>query len=256
MEVKKVRSKILDDFLRLYRLSNYLSDTTRQMFYSIAYDAIRVLYYKEKRKLQGQSSRQRRKKRPLRLKKIDFTRVFILLDYHYCNCSTFIVKDQLAACFGGNFPEQEALDYYEKNVEGEIKDVHKNKIMFPLDGIKFLYKNPKTGKHEVDPKNYDETRGKRIPWLKHTIDNTKEIYEEREEFWTTFYYVGTFKVPLRDGTEKINYFLVIIRKEKNQPRRFKTAYPIFKSSELLKRIERSHPYLPMQKAAELNRKNK
>lgn len=249
MEVKKVRSKILDDFLRLYRLSNRLSGTTRQTFYSIAYDAIRILYYKEKRKLEEQSDRQKRKKKPLRLKKIDFTKVFILLDYHYRNCSTFIAKDQLAACFGG-FSEQEALDYYEKCVEGEPEDINRDKIVFPLDGIEFLYKNPKTGKHEIDPKNYDETRGKRIPWLRHTIENTKEIYEEREESWSTFYYVGTFKILSRDKSEKINYFLIIVRQEKNHPRKFKTAYPIFKSSELLKRIEPSHPYLPAQKSAE------
>lgn len=255
METKKVRSKIATDFIRLYKLSNYLFETTRQMFYQIAYDAVRVLYYKEKRKLKEQSRGHRRNKRPFRLKKIDFTRVFILLDYHYCNCSTFIVENQLAACFG-DFSEQEALDYYEKDVEGELEDINGDKIVFPLYGIKFLYKDPKTGDHEIDPKNYDKTRGKRLPWLKHTIENTKEIYEERGDYWSTFYYVGTFKIPLWDKSEKINYFVIIIRKEKKQPRKFKTAYPIFKSSELLKRIERSHPYLPDQKAVELIEENK
>lgn len=126
-----------------------------------------------------------------------------------------------------NLEHSEAIDYYGKSVQGAIKDFHGREVLIDEEGLEFLFKDPKTHKHDPDmkPDNYQPPRGRRLPWLRDIISKSHEIYEhyelQRQE--TIYYYAA--RVTIKTLSRSIvNYFLIVTYKKKGQPITFKTAY--------------------------------
>ncbi len=165
-----------------------------------------------------------------------------LITFHYEKTSTIKASTvPLNDLLGKNLNEGDALKYYEKNVEGEIKDFYGRKINLPFDGFRHLYKD-REGKHVTDTEFFQSYRGKRLPWIRHALINTKEIYKKREWKWIVYAYVKCFRVPTHDGFVS-NYLFVIVKAENPQvPLKFITAYHFNDHEILLKRIEDFEPY--------------
>ena len=213
-----------------------LSETTRNVLGPMFYQIIMTLYFKEKRKNKKGVSY-------FSLKSKDINKAFELVICHNSRMKRIKIKNTPLASNLGKFPESKALEYYDKYVEGEVADKNGDKVIIDEGGLRFLYKNPDTQEHDINPEYYEETRGKRLPWIRHTIENTNEIYELREKSWSTFFYIGTFIVPLQEG-DISNYFFIVTRKESRQNRKFVTAYHLKNHIRLLKSIEPAVPYRP------------
>lgn len=207
----------------------------------IFYDVFKIAYYALENKKAGLKS-------PIAsvtLKREEITSLVRLIDYHHSNDKTFTVQHELIQCFGPTFTEADALDYFEKHVEGEISDKFGRIITVDLEnGIKFMYKDYETQKHDVRSENYLPHRGKRLPWIRHTIRNSTNIYAKISGDKKEVMYLCKYDLPIRDGENNKCYWVVIAKKyvkDKTDRYKFKTAFPIFKYNDLLRRLERYEP---------------
>ena len=213
----------------------------------IFYDVFKLAYYALKRKKAGiriQPSI------PITLKRTEITRAVRIVDYHHSNDKTFTADHELCQCFKGTFTENDALKFFEKFVEGETQDKFGRRVYIDLeDGVKFMYKNPLTERHEMKSEYYKSDRGKRLPWIKHALHNTTNIYtcidgDERE-----IMYLAKYDLPSYDDQSNKHYWAVIVKKNKKDrasPYKFKTAFPIFDYNNLLARLERYDPIIYVQ----------
>ncbi len=158
----------------------------------------------------------------------------------------FDVTGNLAENFG-DFPYEQAVEYYDKKVQSTVKDMHNREVLIDEEGLEFLFKDPITGKHDRDmkPQNYHEPRGKRLPWIRYIIQNSNEIYESyelhRQE--NIYYYIGKALVKTSNGLVVPNYFMIVTYKKKGQKIIFKTAYHMDDKMELLKKICQARVYV-------------
>jgi len=227
----KTKITIPREFIRTYET---LSKSTQDALGPIIHQIMLILCFKEKRKRKSCLG-------PFSLKQKDINKAVDLVIYHNSRMKEFVVKNTPLADNLGSCPEAKALEYYDNCVEGTVVDKNGDKVVLDEGGLRFLYKNPDTQKHEINSAYYLDYRGKRLPWIRYTIENTKEIYELRERSWSTFYYVGTFIVPLHTGN-KLNYFFIVTRKESGQDRKFVTAWHFEEHIRLLKNIEPAVPF--------------
>lgn len=213
----------------------------------IFYDVFRVAYYALKRKTSGVSVH---RNIPVVLKRTEITRLVKLIDYHHSNDKTFTVNHDLSQCFGPNFTEADALRFFELYVEGNTTDKFGRPIHIDLDdGIKFMYKNPSTRLHEIKSEYYQPWRGKRLPWIKHTLYNSTNLYTRIDEGNREIMYISKYDLPEYDEYGSKCYWVVIVKKNKKDkvsPYNFKTAFPIFKYNHLLQRLERYDPITYVQ----------
>ncbi|MDD5195357.1 MAG: hypothetical protein PHQ96_06785 [Candidatus Omnitrophica bacterium] len=231
--VKKLR-----DIARTHEFTN--ARTIAHVFY----DVFKISYYALKRKKEGLKDSSLS---PITLKRKEITRLVRLIDYHHSNDTTFMAEHDLTQCFGAQFTEGEALRFFDEYVEGLTKDRFGRSIHIDIDhGAKFMYKNPITGRHEVESRYYLPHRGKRLPWIKHTLHHSQNIYtrvdgEERE-----IMYICKYDLPFPDIEQTKCYWVVIVRKnrkDKIAPYNFRTAFPVFKYNNLLVRLERYRPII-------------
>ncbi len=209
---------------------------------SVFYDVLKISFYALQRKIEGLRERPTG---PVVLSTNEITKLFKLIHYHHSQNHIHLVSNELTECFGRNFIEADALSYFEKKVEGNISDKFGRQIFVSLDdGIKFMYKNQDTGKHEIDSKYYLPYRGKRLPWIQHTLKNSKNIYTRTDGSDQELMYVNQYDLPDYDGQGSKCFWIVILRRYKKDrvgPFKFKTAFAIFKYNNFLKRIERYRP---------------
>lgn len=177
-----------------------------------------------------------------------------IISFHYqMTQEVHISRDGLDALIGRGFTEGQALDYYEKNVEGRVTDRGGREIILGTEGSQHLYKDPASGKHTVKPENFQTTRAKRLPWIHWTLKNSLEVYVQTVErpggqSWRVFGYVQTFLVPYRDkdtGVDKVrrNYLFVVARRErKDAAIEFVTAYYFEDHETLLKKVAAFEPF--------------
>lgn len=215
----------------------------------IYYDLLKICFYKLKRKKERISGANKN----VVLKKKEVTNAGQLIDYHHANDRVFTAEHALTQCFGSNFSEQDALNFFEKFVEGTVEDKYGRVIDIDCeDGIKFMYKNPITQKHEVESKYYNLPRGKRLPWIHHTIKNTSNIYlrfkskgkGKKQRQICEIMYVAQYDLPFLDEEDSRCYWVVIAHKRKNDVYsnfKSKTAFSITKYNSLLSRLERYDP---------------
>lgn len=200
---------------------------------------------------------------PLLLKEKDISNAIALVDFHLNTKKEIDVRanEDLTKLFGEP-PLEIASRFYDEHLKkGDIKDIMGRKIIFDDAGKIFLYKeHTAEGRHIALPENYEAARGKRLPWIKSLLVNTREIYRQVEPSWETFLYVGIFKIKFKADTlfeeEEKNHFLIITRKERGKPLRFVTAYYMKSQLELFKHIEPAHPLsLEQQEYIRLTERN-
>jgi hypothetical protein len=218
----------LSRFLEWNRLSKPNTERAARIFY----DAAKVIYEKQERLSKPQ------------LKMKEIASALVLVDFHHSSAFRFDVTGDLASNFGP-CDEGRALVYYEKFVMGNTQDSFGRKVVIDEDGMRFLYKDHETGKHTVASENYEDFRGKRLPWVKHVLCKSSAVYvsEERVDgrFRRTYLYTGIASIPL-EPKPKISYFLVIVKEDPNKNLRFVTAYDVFKYNRFLQLLEPTFPF--------------
>ncbi len=158
----------------------------------------------------------------------------------------FELKDELLENLG-SCDYAKAVEYYEKKVIGKYTDIYGRTIQVDEEGMTHLFKEPLTNKHDLDMKteNYVEPRGKRLPWIKHLITQSKEIYEyvddRRKE--RTYYFVGQTLVKTDTG-KTWNYYLVVTRQNAGEGIIFKTAYSFDDETSLIRSISAGRVFKP------------
>lgn len=227
---------------KLRRVGNLHIFENAQTISHIFYDVFKMAYLALNRKKSGI---RKVNSFPVLLRRREVTRLVKIVHYHHCHDKTFTATHELMQCFGSRFSEADALKFFENYVEGETKDKYGRLIRIDLeDGAKFLYKDNITGRHDMATENYKPERGKRLPWIKHTIHNTSNIYTKIDGHQREIMYVSKYDLPSYDGESNKNYWVVIVKKNKKDkvsPYNFKTAFPIFVYNSLLARLERYEP---------------
>jgi hypothetical protein len=200
----------------------------------VFYDAAKIVYERQKQSTRPQ------------LKMRDISSALILADSLHSRAYRFVAGGDLAGNFGGGFGEADALDYYDKRVTGTAHDKLGRTIRIDDDGMKSLYKDDATGLHVVASENYEEGRGKRLPWIRHTLQNSGAIYVSEETrkgvFHRAYLYTAIVSIPLREQKPKISYYVVVVREgRKNEDLKYVTAYYMLKLNDFLRVISPTHP---------------
>ena len=207
--------------LRIIENSRLLSAYNRDVALDVFYDATKVFYYKQKHRNKPQ------------LKHKEIAQCLNLIYYHHQKDQLVRAKDDLIENFGRSIGEKEALEYYEKKVMGKIKDCFGEEINIDELGLDFLYDG-----HEMKPENFLEPRAKRLPWIRYTLENSREIYEKQERNSVKYLYVSHFEYPVHI-TEAYyrTFFLVIIIKRKDGSLGFLTAFSVDRYNQFLSKLE-------------------
>jgi hypothetical protein len=204
-----------------------LSPKNAERLTHVFYDAAKIVY-----------ERQKRLKKP-QLKMKEVSSALMLADIVQSQSYHCEAVGDLAENFGPVFAEDTALDYYEKKVMGQVQDTHGRTISLDEQGMKSLYKDPVTGNHHVSSENYEQVRGKRLAWIRPILKNSNAIYisEERvdQSFRRTFLYTAIVSIPLVP-TPAVEYYVVVVREEKNGVLRFVTQYSMVKRNRFLQII--------------------
>lgn len=200
----------------------------------VFYDATKIVY-----------ERQRRLgKKQLKMKEIS-SALLLSESIHSPRMFHFDATGALAGNFG-HFDESAAFEYYQNHVMGQVVDKIGRTIQIDEDGLRSLYKEQGTGKHVVATDNYEQGRGKRLPWVRHILTNAESIYMVEETvsgaFRRSFLYFGVVSIPLDEKAQTAHH-VVVVRENKNGYFRLLTAYSVFNRNRFLKILEPSqmHP---------------
>jgi len=227
--MKKLDAEALQKLILKLQQPDMLSGKNADRLIRVFYDAVKIVYERQKRL----------KKPELKMKEISSA----LLIAERVNSSQFHFDAAgiLAECFG-SIDEGAALDYYQKKVMGEVTDKLGRKITIDEDGMLSLYKDRETGKHIVKSANYEEMRGKRLPWIRHTLMNSESVYVSEEmiagRFRRSFLYTAVASVPM---TTDPQYYVVVVRQNKSgdgHTYTFLTAYTMLKRNRFLQILEK------------------
>ena len=198
----------------------------------IFYDAAKVVYYRQNLL----------KKTQLKMKEI--SGALVLVENFHSNAFRFDAVGPLGQLFG-ECPEAKAIDYYDFHVMGKVQDSCGRTVKIGEDGMASLYKEKHTGKHVIASVNYEEVRGKRLPWIHHVLKHSKGIFEKEEmiygTFRRTFLYTAVVSIPI-EPKPQVSYYVVVVREGKNRELEFVTAYNMFILNRLWKAIATSHPW--------------
>lgn len=226
LNMKKLDAEALQKLILKLQHPDMLSGKTADRLVRVFYDATKIVYERQKRL----------EKTELKMKEISSA----LLIAEKVNSSQFHfdARGTLAECFG-SMSEDEALDYYQNKVMGEVTDKAGRKIVLDEQGMRSLYKDRTSGAHIVSRENYEEVRGKRLPWIRYTLMNSESVYVSDEtiagSFRRTFLYTAVVSVPGATGPE---YYVVVVRKNKGGQYVFLTAYSMFNRNRFLQIVEK------------------
>jgi hypothetical protein len=226
----------MDPIRQLRKLleSGLLSRKNAERIARVFYDATKIVY-----------ERQKRLNKP-ELKMKEISSALVLAETLHSQAFRFEAKDALAENFGGEFSEASALEYFDRKVIGQVKDKYGRTIVIDEDAMKSLYKDPVSGKHVVATENYEQVRGKRLPWIRFTLANSEAIYSAEEfvggSFRRTFLYTAIVSIPL-DPKPQVSYYVVPVREGKNNNLRMVTAYSLFQRNKYLSMLSLSRMYV-------------
>lgn len=207
--------------LRIIENSRLLSSYNREVALDVFYDATKMFYYKQKHKNKPQ------------LKHKEIAQCLNLIYYHHQKDQLIRAKDSLLENFGRKIEEKEALDYYEKKTMGKVKDYLGEEISIDELGMDFLYDG-----HDMKPENFLESRAKRLPWIRYTLENSREIYEKQEQNSVKYLYVSHFEYPVHVADlYYTTFFLVILIKRKDGSLGFLTAFSVDRYNQFLSKLE-------------------
>lgn len=215
-------------------LDTLLSPKNAERLVTVFRDAAKIVYERQKRL----------EKKQLKMKEV--STALVLAESLHSRMFQFVAMGKLAECFG-ELDEAAALNYYEQHVMGEVQDCFGRTVVIDEDGMRSLYKDPKSGRHLVISENYESVRGKRLPWIRHSIINSPSIFVNEEQisgsFRRSLLYASTVPVPVRGQSAKTEYHIVVARETKTNALRMVTAYSIFERDSFLHSIERCSPYV-------------
>ncbi|HUE52205.1 MAG TPA: hypothetical protein VMO80_07695 [Terriglobales bacterium] len=213
-------------------MDSLLSPKNAERLNRVFCDAAKIVYQRQKRLNKTQ------------LKMKEVSSALVLAETLHSQAFRFEAVGVLAENFG-EISEDQALKYYEEKVMGDVKDVHGRTIKIDEDGMKSLYKEPVSGKHIVASENYEEGRAKRLPWIRHALQNSEAIYVSEETvqgtFRRTYLYTATVSIPLVPKAQ-VSYYVVVVREAKNEALRLVTAYSMFKRNKFLSIVEPCYRY--------------
>lgn len=225
--MKKLDAAALQKLISKLQQPDMLSGKNADRLVRVFYDATKIVYERQKRL----------GKPELKLKEI--ASALLIAERINSNQFHFQASGVLAECFG-SIDEGAALGYYQNKVIGEVVDKYERKIIIDEDGMRSLYKEKGTGRHVVESENYEEMRGKRLPWIRYTLANSESVYTSEEfiegSFRRSFLYTAIVSVPM---TTDAQYYVVVTRQGKSSDDyRFLTAYTMLKRNDFLKRLEK------------------
>ena len=201
----------------------------------VCYDASRLVYERQKRS--GKSI----------LKTKEVSNALLLAETLHASAFRFVALGPLIQLFGHDCSEQTAVQYFGERVMGEVVDKYGRKVIIDEDGMKSLYKDSTSGGHVVAPENYEEVRGKRLPWIRHTIENSDAVYVEEELIGRVGirrkYFYTAIVTFLHKQKEFTSYYVVLVRKGKNQALKMVTAFSMFERDGFLHTIASSQRYV-------------
>jgi hypothetical protein len=201
----------------------------------VCYDAARLVYERQKRS----------GKKDLKTKEV--SNALLLAETLHAGAFRFVAAGALIQLFGKDCSEQTAIEYFDEHVMGEVSDRYGRKVIIDEDGMKSLYKDPASGGHVVARENYEEVRGKRLPWIRHTIENSDAVYVEeallgRSGIRRQYFYTAIVTLRYK-GQEQTSYYVVLVREGKNQILRMVTAFSMFERDGFLHAIAVSERYV-------------
>jgi hypothetical protein len=121
------------------------------------------------------------------------------------------------------------------------------------DSVLSLYKDPESGRHKMSKENYEEVRGKRLPWVRYTIENSDAVYIEEELIGRSgvrrkFFYTAIVTYRHK-GEEHTSYYVVLAREDgKSGIIRMVTAFPMFERDGFLHAIAMCKRYVVENRA--------
>jgi len=220
------------DQLKRFLGWGFLSRPNAERIARVFCDAAKIVYERQKRMNKPQ----------LKIKEV--SSALTLAETLHSDAFRFVAEGVLAENFG-KCPEAEALRYYETRVMGDVKDGHGRTILIDEDGMASLYKEPESGRHVMASANYEEGRGKRLPWIRHTLEKSNAVYVIEETvqgiFRRTYLYSAIVSIPL-EPKPQTSYYVVVVREGKNHSLKFVTAYSMFKRNRFLTIIALSGRY--------------
>lgn len=221
---------------QLRRLFSLLPANGGRLVARVFYDTLKLAYY-----IRGEKAARARPavQRIVDLDRKEIARTLEIISYHHWKAERIPVTGELRICFG-DCDESEARRYCRLYLVGQtVKDKYGRIITFGQQPHIFLYKDDSTGAHIVAPDNYNPTRGKRLSWIKHTVRNSQEIYEQRYRGFLVLMYVHEYSIELSNGETDDCYWVVIVRRGQRDYRgafKFKTAYPITDYNGFLRKL--------------------
>jgi hypothetical protein len=221
------------DQLRELMDSGILSTPNRERIARVFYDATKIVYERQ----------ESLEKKQLKMKEV--SSALVLADLINSQAFHFDAVGELGENFGGAFSEDEALEYFEKKVMGTVKDVHGRKIIIDEQSVNSLYKEKGSGRHVVATENYEQARGKRLPWIRHALQKSSAIFVAEEKvggsFRRTLLYTGIVSIPL--GQEAVTEYYIVPVREGQSDLRMITAYSMAKRNRFLKTLSLTIPYV-------------
>ena len=201
----------------------------------VCYDAARLVYERQKRT--GKST----------LKTKEVSNALLLAETLHASAFRFVAEGELLQLFGQDCNETTAIEYFGKCVMGTVTDKYGRNVVIDEDGMKSLYKDPASGGHVVAPENYEEVRGKRLPWIRHTVENSDAVYVEQEPIGRSgirrqYFYTAIVTFRLKQ-VEYTSYYVVLVREGKNQALKMVTAFSMFQRDGFLHTIAMSQRYV-------------
>lgn len=226
---------------RFNRLFKRFDEENIEAITLVFYDFIKIAYYHLQKKLQKNPQNTH----PLILKDTDVTKLLKIIHYFHTHNETHKADTyELKQCFG-NFTEDDAKKFFLGCVLGDTKDLFGREIHISKDSIQFMYKD-ENEKHNIKSESYKSIRGKRLPWIRHTIKNSTNIYTRIDKkSYREIMYINKYKIEVPDKQWREGYWVVIVKKRKKDkmsPYQFKTAFSVTKYNSLLSRLAK---YLPV-----------
>jgi hypothetical protein len=204
------------------------ADRTARIFY----DAAKIIHYRQKFLNKTQ------------LKMKELAGALVLAEAFHSNAYRFEASGPLARNFR-ECPQEKALDCFEKEVMGEVVDMCGRKIRIDEDAMKSLYKEKLTGRHVIADENYEEVRGKRLPWIRPILENSKAIFVKEEKvygaFRRSFLYTAIASIPL-EPKPQVSYYVVVVAEGGNKELKMVTAYGMFECNKFLRVIALAKPW--------------
>jgi hypothetical protein len=169
---------------------------------------------------------ERRKKLEQRpeLRSKTLTHLVRLLLFNYQHSYFFPCEGDLEECLREDITEKEACDYYHERVVGSVQDKFGQRVFFWKYALNHLYKD-RADKHSVAPEYFQQSRAHRLPWIRHVVTNSKEVYREARSRHgvPNLVYVGHTVLGMNADKYPQDFF-VIVQFNRSRQASFLTAF--------------------------------